>query len=64
MERDGWTCQLCLDPIDPALRVPDPMAATLDHVVPLAQGGSHSMQNLQAAHFMCNYMKGDRRGVA
>lgn len=58
--RDGWTCQLCGDPIDQAVKVPHPLAATLDHVIPLAKGGAHSEANLQTAHFLCNSRKGDR----
>ncbi|NEA63940.1 HNH endonuclease [Streptomyces sp. SID12488] len=41
-------------------RVPSPMAPTLDHIVPLARGGSHEPANVQAAHFLCNNKKNDR----
>lgn len=58
--RDGWTCQLCLLPIDPEVAWPDPMSASVDHVVPLALGGAHSMINVQSAHLSCNSSKGDR----
>lgn len=57
LERDGFICQLCTDPIDMALKHPDPMSATLDHVVPLARGGVHSLTNSQAAHRICNMRK-------
>jgi 5-methylcytosine-specific restriction endonuclease McrA len=55
-ERDGWTCQLCLLPIDLAQHVPEPLAAVIDHVIPLARGGT------QCAHFLCNSIKSDRVG--
>lgn len=58
--RDGWTCRLCLSPINPHAEVPDPWAPTVDHVVPLANGGSHALDNLQPAHFICNSIKGNR----
>ena len=58
--RDGWTCQLCGRPIDPEVAWPDPMSASVDHIVPLARGGSHSMINVQSAHLGCNSRKGDR----
>jgi len=58
-ERDSWTCRLCSKPIDREAVVPDPYAATLDHVVPLSLGGSHTYLNVQAAHFICNSKKGD-----
>lgn len=59
-ERDQWTCGLCAQPIDPTLAHPDLMSASLDHIVPLAKGGDHSRANVQAAHFLCNSIKGDR----
>lgn len=34
-------------------------AATLDHVVPLSQGGSHALGNLVTACRPCNQRKGD-----
>ena len=59
-ERDGWTCRLCMQPVDPALRWPDPLSASLDHVVPLAANGAHSRGNTQLAHWLCNVRKGAR----
>jgi 5-methylcytosine-specific restriction endonuclease McrA len=32
---------------------------TIDHIVPLAVGGSDRLDNLQPAHRMCNVEKGD-----
>ncbi|MEV0917845.1 HNH endonuclease [Streptomyces sp. NPDC049967] len=59
--RDQWTCQLCRRPIDPQVAWPDPMSASVDHIVPLVKGGTHSMINVQSAHLGCNSSKGDRR---
>lgn len=58
-ERDGWVCALCSKDVDPTLLVPHPHAATLDHVLPLARGGTHTMDNAQLAHFICNSVKRD-----
>jgi len=58
-ERDGLRCGICGEAVDMMLKVPDPMAPTLDHIVPLARGGSHSESNAQLAHFICNSTKGD-----
>lgn len=58
--RDQWTCQLCRHPIDPKVAWPDPMSASVDHIVPLSRGGEHSMINVQSAHLSCNSSKGDR----
>lgn len=67
--RDGWRCQLCQRLIparyrDPQIarryagrKLPD-LAPVIDHVIPLADGGEHSMANTQCAHFRCNSIKG------
>jgi 5-methylcytosine-specific restriction endonuclease McrA len=41
-------------------KVPDRLAPTIDHIVPLARGGTHEPSNVQSAHFICNALKGDR----
>lgn len=58
--RDRWTCGICKLPIDSQLRYPDPGSASVDHVHPLSRGGSHSYDNVQAAHLRCNVSKGAR----
>lgn len=57
-ERDEWVCQLCKKPIDPNAKVPQPLAATLDHIVPMSEGGDHVAENCRAAHFICNSKRG------
>lgn len=57
-ERDGWTCGICLQPIDKSLTYPDKMSASLDHVAPVSLGGAHTMDNVQAAHWLCNVRRG------
>lgn len=59
-ERDGWKCGLCRDRIDPSLEHPHPLAASIDHIVPLSLGGDDTPANVQAAHLVCNCRKGDR----
>jgi hypothetical protein len=61
-ERDQCRCGLCGGRVNMALRVPHPKAPTVDHVVPLSLGGSHTKANLQLAHFICNSLKGAVRG--
>jgi 5-methylcytosine-specific restriction endonuclease McrA len=58
--RDKGVCQICFKRVNPALTHPDPGWATLDHVIPLAEGGDHTMQNIVLAHFSCNASKGQR----
>lgn len=59
-DRDGWMCGLCDEPVDRELKHPDPMCASLDHVVPLSIGGHHVLSNVQCAHLVCNIRKGAR----
>jgi hypothetical protein len=59
-ERDHWTCQVCGKPVDRSVAWPDPASATLDHRVPVARRGRHSLDNAQTAHWSCNLVKGDR----
>lgn len=40
--------------------MPDRLAPTLDHIIPLAAGGTHEPSNCQCAHFSCNSAKGAR----
>jgi Restriction endonuclease len=59
--RDGYICWLCHHPIDPALRVPQRQAATVDHVIPLAAGGTDDDANLRPAHLGCNSRRSNAR---
>lgn len=52
-----WICYLCKEKIDKRLLCPDPMAASIDHVVPLSRGGTHTWDNVMPAHAICNFMK-------
>lgn len=61
-ERDKWTCRLCNRRAARDKVVPHPMAPVLDHIIPLANGGTHEPANVQCAHFLCNSLKGDRGG--
>ncbi len=51
LRRDGHRCQYCGSTALPI---------TIDHIVPRAQGGADSWENLVAACMRCNNMKGDR----
>jgi 5-methylcytosine-specific restriction endonuclease McrA len=56
--RDGYRCGICDRPIDPALRGSQPLALSIDHVVPIIANGDDSLGNLQVAHLGCNAAKG------
>lgn len=60
-ERDGWCCQLCAAPVNRQVKWPHPDFPTIDHIIPLARGGSHTRINVQCAHLICNLQKNDGR---
>lgn len=54
-------CALCGAPVDKTLKRPDPMSASVDHIIPIAKGGHpSSLENLQLTHLWCNMHKGDK----
>lgn len=56
--RSGWQCGICGDPIPRDAACPDPLSASLDHIIALSRGGSHTYSNCQASHLVCNIRKG------
>lgn len=58
-EYHNWMCNICDQPINPNLRLPNCRAATLDHIVPLSRGGEHVWNNVAPAHADCNFKKGN-----
>lgn len=61
IRRDRGICQLCGDKVDPAAKWPDGRMPSMDHIVPLSEGGSDSARNIQLAHLSCNISKQDHR---
>lgn len=54
-------CGICGRPVDMTLKVGDPLAPCIDHVIPVAKGGHPSdIDNLQLAHWTCNRQKSDK----
>lgn len=53
-KRDDWTCSIC--------KQPGVTRATwsLDHVIPLSKGGSHTYGNIRLAHRVCNSRKNNK----
>lgn len=61
---EGDVCAICGLPIDKRLKFPDPMSATVDHIIPVAKGGHpFDIQNLQIAHLVCNQVKGSKTTI-
>ncbi|WP_078628221.1 HNH endonuclease [Streptomyces sp. NRRL F-2664] len=59
-ERDSERCGLCGSAVPMDVRVPNPLAPTIDHVIPISRGGGDTRTNVQLAHFRCNSVKGAR----
>ncbi len=55
--RDGWICQICHKRVNKRFKHPNPMSASLDHIVPLSKGGTHTYANVQLTHLKCNQIK-------
>lgn len=62
-DRDSWKCHLCQRKVNPNLRSPHPQSATMDHLVPVADGGDSEPENLRLAHRRCNTRRGTRGTV-
>ena len=59
-EKNNWICQLCGYPVSKLLDRNLVDIASLDHIVPISKGGSHTYDNVQLAHLSCNIRKGNR----
>lgn len=59
-ERDGWMCGICGGRIPKRAKHPDGRSLSIDHIVPLSEGGDHVPSNVQVAHLKCNLSKGVR----
>ncbi len=62
-ERDGGLCWICGEYVDLLLPATDKMSFNLDHIWPLALGGTHERHNLGTSHRLCNQRKGVRTSL-
>lgn len=62
LERDGYRCQECGCKTRPDWNVNHDKYPHLDHIVPLAKGGSHTRVNTQCLCRKCNLSKSDSEG--
>lgn len=68
--KDNNICQICGKPCDRTSKEwgsAGLLYPSIDHIVPLSRGGSHTWDNVQLAHLICNSYKSDntvkREGV-
>jgi hypothetical protein len=62
LERDRWMCGICRKRIGKTFQYPHTRSASIDHVVPLSQGGDDTAANKRAAHLSCNVQRSNRGG--
>jgi hypothetical protein len=54
-QRDGYRCHLCKRKVRRNVVVPHDLAATIDHLIPISDGGTDTRRNVATAHFRCNW---------
>lgn len=63
-ERDQWQCKLCNQVISKDAKHYkgnlDLQGPSLDHIVPVSLGGTHTWDNVQLAHYYCNSIRGNK----
>ncbi len=53
-------CAICGQPLTHGLPALNPAAPVVDHIIPVAHGGSDEPTNKQVAHRRCNRAKGTK----
>lgn len=57
--RHGWDCHLCGKPVlQKAGTAHEPWGGTVDHLIPIVDGGTHTWDNVALAHRRCNISRG------
>lgn len=56
----NWVCILCDRPIEKDMPENHPEAVSMEHVIPISKGGTHTWFNVGPAHVKCNINKSDR----
>lgn len=61
IKKQNGICQICGKKIDMSDRIGTAIGnyyPTVDHIIPISLGGSHTWDNVQLAHMICNSKKG------
>jgi hypothetical protein len=59
IKRDRGRCGICHKPVRAKRGRRGP---SIDHIIPLSIGGTHTLDNVQLAHLACNWSKNNRGG--
>ena len=64
VNKNGLRCAICGGMCDwndhSWSKYSGPLYPSIDHIVPMSKGGSHTWDNVQVAHMICNSRKGDK----
>ena len=67
IRRDEGICHICGKKIDESdysivngIKQVGKLYPSIDHIIPISKGGSHTWENIQLAHLSCNCKKGSR----
>jgi hypothetical protein len=58
-ERDHWRCGICDRRVAADRKHPDPLCASLDHILPVSAGGGDGPENIRLVHLRCNLSRRD-----
>lgn len=61
-DRDRWRCGICGRRVNRKLKHPDPLCGSIDHVIPVSEGGTNDVWNLRLTHLRCNLSRGNAGG--
>ena len=59
VKRDHGLCAICGKPVDMKADPNSNEYGSIDHITPLAKGGTHTWNNVQLTHRICNSIKSD-----
>ena len=53
-ERDRWRCHICKRKVRDVAYSGKRTDPTIDHLIPVSEGGTHTRENVALAHMGCN----------
>jgi len=61
--RDAWRCGICHRSVSRSIYdSQNPMSKSVDHIIPVSQGGTDDPANLRLAHLGCNMRRSNKGG--
>lgn len=60
VRKDKDVCHICGEKVDMSIDTNSGRYGSIDHVIPISKGGTHTWDNVKLAHRECNSLKRDR----